>query len=83
MKELISCADDANVNVYYQFTDGIHFDYDEVGNIVDISKQKHSKGLVGEQMVNAHIDFELSGSCAEVYAIDRLLLGSHTHIYGL
>ena len=33
--KVFSCADDLNIKIYYQDTDGIHLNYDDVDKIVD------------------------------------------------
>ena len=35
MNKVFSCADDLGIKIYYQDTDSIHLNYDEVPNIVE------------------------------------------------
>ena len=35
MNKVFSCADDLNIKIYYQDTDSIRLNYDDVGKIVE------------------------------------------------
>ena len=39
MNEVFSCADDLNIKIYYQDTDSIHLNYDDVAKLVDRYKE--------------------------------------------
>ena len=39
MNKVLSCTDDCNVNIYYQDTDSIHLNYDDVGK--NVKRYKH------------------------------------------
>ena len=48
MNKVFNCADDLNIKIYYQDTDSIHLNNDDVPKIVDLYKQKYNQELVGE-----------------------------------
>ena len=81
MNKVFSCAYDLNIKIYYQDTDSIHLNYDDVDKIVKKYKDKYGKDLVGEELGNFHIDFTLDGARknAEIYSIESLLLGKKKH----
>ena len=44
---VFGCANDCNVKVYYQDTDSIHLNYDDVNTIVNRYKNKYNTDSVG------------------------------------
>ena len=38
MNKVFSCADDCDIKIYYQDTDSIHLNYEDVGKIENIYK---------------------------------------------
>ena len=75
MNKVFSCADDLGINTYYQDTDSIYLNYDDVPKMVEQYKQKYNQELVGDYLGSFHIDFELHGACGEIYAKESLFLG--------
>ena len=72
------------LKIYYQDTDSIHLNYDDVDKVVKRYKEKYGLELVGKNLSNFHIDFKMPGARkkAEIYAIESLLLGKKDlHIY--
>ena len=57
MNKVFSCADDCDIKIYYQDTDSIHLNYDDVDKIENGYKEKSGSELVGEELGNFHIDF--------------------------
>ena len=47
MNKVFSCSDDLNMKIYYQDTDSIHLNYDDVDEIVDRYKDNYNQNLVG------------------------------------
>ena len=80
MNKVLSCANDCAIQVYYQGTDSIHLNYDDVPRIVGRYKDKYGLELVGEDLGNCHVDFDLYGATSEIYAVESLLLGKKTYI---
>ena len=81
MNKVFSCADDLNINIYYQDTDSIHLNYGDVGKIVERYKDTYDVNLVGKDLVNLHVDVDLYGATSEICAIECLFLGENTYIY--
>ena len=83
MNKVFSCPDDCEIKVYYQDTDSIHLNYDDVPKIVDRYKDKYGLELVGEDLGNFHVGFGLYGATSEIYAVESLFLGKKTCIASL
>ena len=56
MNKVFDASLDSGVKIYYQDTDSIHLNYDDVDTVVRKCKGKHGKHLVGEELGNVHID---------------------------
>ena len=80
MNKVFNCADDLNIKIYYQDTDSIHMNYDDVDKLCKYYKQKYNQELVGNGLGNFHIDFDLPGSVSEIYSKESLFLGKKTYI---
>ena len=81
MNKVFSCAGENNINIYYQDTDSIHLNYDDVDKVVEIYKETDGSELVGKELGNFHVDFDMDGADSEIYAIESLFLGKKTYIY--
>ena len=80
MNKVFSSAFDIGVKIYYQDTDSIHLNYDDVDKVVKRYKEKYGLDLVGEDLGNFHIDFSMDKSNSEIYAVESLFLGKKTYI---
>jgi hypothetical protein len=80
MNEVITTAEDNNLNVYYQDTDSLHIDFEQVATLEQKYLEKYNKVLKGEDLGNFHIDFDLKGADGEIYATDSLFLGKKCYI---
>ena len=83
MNKVFSCADDLNIKTYYQNTDSIYSNYDDVDKTVDRYKDKYGLESVGGDLGNSHVDFDLYGATSEIYAVESLFLGKKTYIDSL
>ena len=80
MNKVFSCAGGCDIKIYYQGTDSIHLNCDDVDTVVERYKGKYGLELVGEDLGNFHIDFSMDKSNSEIYAIESLFLGKKTYI---
>ena len=80
MNEVFSCADDLGLKIYYQDTDSIHMNYDDVAKIAARFKIKYDRELVGKNMGQFHVDFAMDGACDDIYAIESYFLSKKTYI---
>ena len=79
MNKVFSCADDCDINMYYQDTDSIHLNYDDVDKLENRHNAKYGSELVGEELGNFHIDFSMGNVKSEIYAIESSFLGKKTY----
>ena len=79
MNQLLSCANDCYIKIYYQDTDSIYWNYG-VDKVVERYDQNHNQQLVGEHLGNFHVDLSMDGVVSELYGIERLFLGKNTYI---
>ena len=75
LNKVFSCADDCAIIIYYQDTDIIHLNYDDVDTVVERYKETYGSELVGEDLGNFHIDFSMDSSNSDIYAIESSFLG--------
>ena len=70
------CAEDNNLNIYYQDTDSMHIVYDQVPILAEGFKNKYNRELIGEELGQFHVDFEMEGAKegAEIYSIESYVL---------
>ena len=83
INKVFSCAYDCSIEIYYQDTGSIHLNYDDVYKVVKLYTDKCNQDLVCKYLGNFHSDFKIADACkdAEIYSVDRLLLGkTHTYI---
>ena len=80
MNKVFDASTRCGVKIYYQDTDSIHLNYDDVDKIVKKYKEIYDKDLVGEDLGNFHIDFSMDKANSEIYAIESLFLGKKTYI---
>lgn len=79
MNEVMTLAEDLDLNIYYQDTDSMHINYDEVEVLKNQFKAKYGRDLVGKKMGQFHIDFEMDGAKKEIYAIECYFLGKKVY----
>jgi hypothetical protein len=67
MNRVITTAEDNNLNMYYQDTDSIHIETNDLNKLVEIYNKKYNpetdiinkNGLIGEYMGQFHTDFKI------------------------
>ena len=67
MNEVMCLAEDLDLKIVYQDTDGMHINYDEVEILTTEFKAKCGRDLVGKKMEQFHIDFEMDGAVDDTY----------------
>ena len=72
---VFSCAGDLNIKIYYQDTDSILLNYDDVPKTVERYKQHYNQELVGDYLGNFHVDFDLPGAVSNIYSKENYFLG--------
>lgn len=58
MNEVMTLAEDNNIDIYYQDTDSMHLEYDKVQLLSDKFYEKYGRVLQGENMGQFNLDFK-------------------------
>ncbi|GMG16170.1 unnamed protein product [Phytophthora fragariaefolia] len=80
MNRVMCLAEDINANIWYQDTDSMHIDYDAVPHLADAYKSAYDKELIGKDMGQFHVDFELHGSAGNIFAKESIFLGKKSYL---
>ena len=79
MNKVMCLADDNNINCYYQDTDSIHMDEDQVQPLAELFEQKYNQQLIGKKLGMFHSDFEFEGM-KDIRSIGLITLGKKSYI---
>ena len=80
MNKVMCLGEDLGLKQYTQDTDSIHIDYDEVNILGKAYRKKYNTELIGNDMGQFHIDFDLEGSVGDIWATDSIFLGKKCYI---
>lgn len=78
MNEVMDCAQDLDIPIYYQDTDSMHLPYFKVDEIVQKYRERYDRELIGKSMGQMHNDLELNGK--EAYSEKCIVLGKKCYI---
>ena len=67
MNEVMCLAEELGVEIWYQDTDSMHMDYKKVELLGEAFKNKYNRELIGEDLRQFHIDFEMDGAVCDIY----------------
>ena len=79
MNEVMCCAEDNGIPIYYQDTDSMHLFDDDIKKLSDCFKSLYGRDLIGKQLGQFHSDFDLKG-CDDVVATRSIFLGKKCYI---
>lgn len=80
MNEVMNIANDNEIVIYYQDTDSMHMNRDDVKKLETLYETKYGKILNGKNMGQFHTDFEIKGACSEVYSTMSYFLGKKCYM---
>jgi len=81
MNEVMNTANDLNINIYYQDTDSMHIDDDQIENLANTYKEIYEKELIGKGLGQFHSDFKHKNkACKDVVATKSIFLGKKAYI---
>ena len=66
MNELICCAEDLHIPVFYQDTDSIHIHQSRLDELANEFKKRYNRELIGKALGQFHSDFQAFGSTDEM-----------------
>ena len=67
MNEVMTLAEDNKLNIWYQDTDSMHMNYEEVEVLSKAFTDKYNRDLIGGDMSQFHIYFDLDDACGDIY----------------
>jgi len=79
MNEVFHCFKKAKSRVYITDTDSIHCDQDKIKKVEKHYKKIYNKTLVGKDLGNFHVDFELK-DCIDVSSICHIPIGKKLYM---
>lgn len=79
MNEVMTIAEDNNLKIYYQDTDSMHIEQQDIKILQEQFNKTYERELIGKNMGQFHSDFDLKG-CEDVYASRSLFLGKKSYI---
>lgn len=83
MNEVICTAEDNNLNIYYQDTDSIHINDEDIKKLSEIYQNKYNRVLIGKGMGQFHSDFKMKVEEKEIKNIvstGLIMLGKKSYI---
>jgi len=83
MNEVICTAEDNNLNIYYQDTDSIHINDEDIKKLSEIYENKYNKVLIGKGMGQFHSDFKMEVKDKQIKNIvstGLIMLGKKSYI---
>ena len=93
MNEVMCLAFDLGCHIYYQDTDSMHIEVDDLPKLVDAFREKYNRELIGENLGQFHSDFTSDTGRSDVQHadesiflmkkmyIDKLKMSDNTHEY--
>ena len=76
----MTLAEDLKLSIYYQDTDSMHINFEEVDVLSKEFKNKYNRDLVGDDMGSFHVDFDMDGSCGDIYAKESYFLAKKVYL---
>ena len=93
MNEVMCLAFDIGCHIYYQDTDSMHIEVDDLPKLVEAYREKYNRELIGENLGQFHSDFTSDTGRSDVkhadesiflmkkMYIDKLKMSDNTHEY--
>lgn len=79
MNEVMTLAENNDINIYYQDTDSMHIDNDKITKLADLFKSKYNRELIGKNLGQFHSDFDFK-SDKDPVAVESIFLGKKSYI---
>ena len=79
MNEVICSAEDNNLKIYYQDTDSIHINDEDITKLKDIYESKYNRQLIGKNMGQFHSDFSMP-KFKNIVSTGLIMLGKKSYI---
>ena len=82
MNEVQNIASDNNIPIYYQDTDSLHLNNDQVSTLQEKFNEKYNKNLTGGNLSQFHVDFNMKAPVdkSKIVAKRSIFLGKKAYI---
>jgi hypothetical protein len=80
MNEVMCLAEDLDLKIYYQDTDSMHINYEEVDILAKEFSNMYGRELIGEDMSQFHVDFDMDGAKGDIYAKECYFIAKKVYI---
>ena len=81
MNQVMSTAEQHNIDIYYQDTDSVHIKECDVPKLAAIYKEKYGKELIGKHMTQFHCDFDsFNGAVGDIHSRKLIALGKKSYL---
>jgi hypothetical protein len=81
MNEVMDTASDNQINIYYQDTDSMHIEDDQIEKLSKLYDEKYNRKLIGKHLGQFHQDFSHSNKLAKnIISIKSIFLGKKSYI---
>tara|TARA_R110000737_G_scaffold164834_1_gene192433 strand:- start:235 stop:3645 length:3411 start_codon:yes stop_codon:yes gene_type:complete len=80
MFEVMTLAEDLDIDMYYTDTDSIHIDNSKINYLGEEFTKKYGRELIGSNMGQFHTDFDLEGSVGDIVASWSVFLGKKCYL---
>jgi hypothetical protein len=87
MNEVMCLAEDNDIELYYQDTDSIHINDQDIKKLSELYIKKYNRELIGKQLGQFHSDFKITDNegnelsqYKDVYACGSLFLGKKCYL---
>lgn len=79
MNEVMAVADDNDIDIYYQDTDSLHINFEDLEKLKILYHKKYNRVLDGDDMGQFNNDFKIKG-CDEPYSEECIILGKKCYL---
>ena len=79
MNEVMAVADDNDIDIYYQDTDSLHINFEDLEKLKILYHKKYNRVLDGDDMGQFNNDFSIKG-CDEPYSEECIILGKKCYL---
>lgn len=83
MNKVMCLAEDNGIKIYYQDTDSMHIENDQIDDLAKLFKQKYGHDMIGKNMGQFHCDFEPPEKmkpCTVLYSDKFIALGKKSYL---
>ena len=81
MNQVMTLAEQNDIAIYYQDTDSMHLNEDDVDKLAALFKATYGKDLIGSDMTQFHCDFDVfPGAVGKIHSRKLIALGKKSYL---